>query len=39
MQLVDNQMTVNQYEIETIRLLADYQQAVGDLIALTGGEL
>lgn len=38
MQLVDNQMTVNQYEIETIRLLADYQQAVGDLIALTGGE-
>jgi cobalt-zinc-cadmium efflux system outer membrane protein len=39
MQLVDNQMTVNQYEIETIRLLADYQQALGDLIALTGGEL
>lgn len=39
MQLVDNQMTVNQYEIETIRLLADYQQAMGDLIALTGGEL
>lgn len=39
MQLVDNQMTVNRYEIETIRLLADYQQAVGELIALTGGEL
>ncbi len=39
MQLIDNQMTVNQYEIETIRLLADYQQALGDLIALTGGEL
>jgi outer membrane protein, heavy metal efflux system len=39
MQLVDNQMTVNQYEIETIRLLADYQQALGDLIALTGGDL
>jgi outer membrane protein, heavy metal efflux system len=39
MQLVDNQMTVNQYEVETIRLLADYQQALGDLIALTGGEL
>jgi outer membrane protein TolC len=38
MQLVDNQMTVNQYEIETIRLLADYQQALGELIALTGGE-
>lgn len=39
MQLADNQMTVNQYEIETIRLLADYQQALGDLIALTGGDL
>lgn len=39
MQLVDNQMTVNRYEIETIRLLADYQQALGELIALTGGEL
>ena len=38
MQLVDNQMTVNQYEIETIRLLADYQQALGELIALIGGE-
>jgi outer membrane protein TolC len=36
MQLVDNQMTVNQYEIETIRLLADYQQALGELAALTG---
>jgi outer membrane protein TolC len=39
MQLVDNQMTVNQYETETIRLLADYQQALGELIALTGGQL
>jgi cobalt-zinc-cadmium efflux system outer membrane protein len=38
MQLVDNQMTVNQYEIETIRLLADYQQALGELAALTGGQ-
>jgi outer membrane protein TolC len=38
MQLVDNQMTVNQYEVETIRLLADYQQALGELSALTGGE-
>jgi outer membrane protein TolC len=38
MQLVDNQMTVNQYEIETIRLLADYQQALGELTALTGGQ-
>jgi outer membrane protein TolC len=39
MQLVDNQMTVNQYEIETIRLLADYQQALGELAALTGEQL
>lgn len=39
MQLVDNQMTVNRYETESIRLLADYQQAVGELIALTGGQL
>jgi outer membrane protein TolC len=39
MQLVDNQMTVNQYETETIRLLADYQRALGELIALTGGQL
>lgn len=38
MQLVDDQMTVNRYEIETIRLLADYQQAMGELTALTGGE-
>lgn len=39
MQLVDNQMTVNRYDIETIRLFADYQQAVGELTALTGGQL
>lgn len=39
MQLVDNQMTVNQYQIETLRLLADYQQALGELFALTGGQL
>jgi outer membrane protein TolC len=38
MQLVDNQMTVNRYEIETIRLLADYQQGVGELTAMTGGQ-
>jgi outer membrane protein TolC len=38
MQLVDNQMTVNRYEIESIRLLADYQQAVGELTAMTGGQ-
>ena len=39
MQLIDNQMTVNQYETETYRLLADYHQAVGDLEALVGGPL
>jgi cobalt-zinc-cadmium efflux system outer membrane protein len=37
MQLVDNQMTVNRYETETYRLVADYQQAIGDLEALVGG--
>jgi outer membrane protein TolC len=36
MQLVDNQMTVNRYEIETYRLLADYHQALGELEALVG---
>lgn len=36
MQLLDDQMTVNRYEIETYRLLADYHQAVGELEALVG---
>jgi outer membrane protein, heavy metal efflux system len=36
MTLVDNQMTVNRYETETLRLLADYQQAAAELEALTG---
>jgi outer membrane protein TolC len=39
MQLVDNQMTVNRYEVETYRLLADYHQAVGELGALVGREV
>ena len=39
MTLVDNQMTVNRYETETYRLLADYQQAVGELEALVGREV
>ncbi len=39
MTLVDNQMTVNRYETETLRLLADYQQAVGELEALVGREM
>ena len=36
MQLVDNQMTVNTYEIEAYRLLADYHQALGEVEALVG---
>jgi outer membrane protein TolC len=39
MQLVENQMTVNRYEIETLRLLADYHQAIGELEALVGREV
>lgn len=39
MTLVDNQMTVNRYETETYRLLADYHQAVGELDALVGREV
>jgi outer membrane protein TolC len=39
MTLVDNQMTVNRYETETYRLLADYHQAVGELQALVGREV
>jgi len=39
MQLLDNQMTVNRYETETYRLLADYQQAIGELEALVGQSL
>jgi outer membrane protein TolC len=37
MTLIDNQMTVTRYEIETYRLQADQQQAKADLVALTGG--
>ena len=37
MQLLDNQMTVNRYEIELVRSQADYQEAIGDLEALVGG--
>jgi outer membrane protein TolC len=39
MQLIDNQMTVNRYETETYRLIADYHQAVGELEALVGREV
>ena len=39
MQLIDNQMTVNRYETETYRLIADYHQAAGELEALVGQPL
>ena len=39
MTLVDNQTTVNRYETETLRLVADYHQAVGELEALIGRRL
>ena len=39
MTLVDNQMTVNRYETETYRLLADCYEAVGELEALVGREV
>jgi outer membrane protein, heavy metal efflux system len=39
MTLLDNQMTVNRYEIETFRLLADYHQTIGELAAVTGRPL
>jgi cobalt-zinc-cadmium efflux system outer membrane protein len=39
MQLIDNQMTVNRYETETYRLIADYHQAIGELEALVGQPL
>ncbi len=39
MQLIDNQMTVNRYDTESYRLLADYRQAVGELEALVGRSL
>lgn len=39
MALLDNQMTVNRYETETYRLIADYHQAVGELEALVGRPL
>jgi outer membrane protein TolC len=39
MQLIDNQMTVNRYETERIRVAADYYQAVAELEALVGRPL
>jgi outer membrane protein TolC len=39
MTLVTNQMTVNRYEIESVRLAADYHRAVAGLEALVGTDL
>jgi outer membrane protein TolC len=39
MTLVANEMTVNRYEIETVRLAADYHRALAELEALVGTEL
>jgi len=38
MSLVENQMTVNRYEVERLRLTAEYHQLAGDLAALLGPE-
>ncbi len=37
--LVNNQLTVNRYEIETLRLAAEYQRAVAELEALISSDL
>jgi outer membrane protein TolC len=39
MTLVENEMTVNRYEIESLRLSADYQRAIAELEALVGGTI
>jgi len=39
MSLVDNQMTVNRYVVENVRLLAEYHGAVAEIEALTGADL
>jgi cobalt-zinc-cadmium efflux system outer membrane protein len=39
MTLVDNQMTVNRYATESIRLTAEYDGAVSEIAALTGADL
>ena len=39
MTLVTNQMTVNRYEIESVRLAADYHRAVAGLEALASTDL
>jgi outer membrane protein TolC len=39
MTLVQNQMTVNRYEIQMVQLAADYHRAVAEIFALVGGDL
>jgi outer membrane protein TolC len=39
MTLVSNEMTVNRYQIENLRLTAEYHQAVAQVEALVGGAL
>lgn len=39
MSVVENQMTVNRYETESVRLLADYWQAVGEIEARIGSAI
>jgi outer membrane protein TolC len=39
MTLVENEMTVNRYQIETARLAADYHRAVAELEALVGSPI
>jgi outer membrane protein, heavy metal efflux system len=39
MSLVDNQMTVNRYETESVRLVAAYHKAVAQIAALVGSDL
>lgn len=37
--LVENQMTVNRYDTESVRLIAAYHKAVADIAALVGTEI
>ncbi len=39
MTLVQNEMTVNRYEIESVRLTAEYQRAIAQIEALIGGQI
>jgi outer membrane protein TolC len=39
MTLVENEMTVNRYEIESLRLAAEFQRALAELEALVGGPI